>query len=59
MDLEPTNNGSSYRRPGNQEASELGGSSQQTAPSAVAVSRSNPSELAAEQGPRPMHELYG
>ncbi|KAJ6082943.1 hypothetical protein N7467_007078 [Penicillium canescens] len=51
----------SYQRAGHPEASELGGSSQQTAPESVGThTRStNPSELAADQGPKPVHELYG
>ncbi|OQD90020.1 hypothetical protein PENANT_c002G07112 [Penicillium antarcticum] len=51
----------SYQRSAHPEASELGGSSQQTAPESVGTfTRStNPSELAADQGPKPVHELYG
>lgn len=51
----------SYQRAGHPEASELGRSSQQTAPESVGThTRStNPSELAADQGPKPVHELYG
>jgi hypothetical protein len=51
----------SYQRAGHPEASELGGSSQQTAPGSVGThTRStNPSELAADQAPKPVHELYG
>ncbi|KAJ5749274.1 uncharacterized protein N7511_010970 [Penicillium nucicola] len=55
----PSNTHPSYQRSAHAEASELGGSSQQTAPVSGITPSTNPSELAADQAPRPVHELSG